>query len=115
MRQADIYKRAGVGITRPESVSESVLYAWKAVSAIAAPFRKLTTLNIRYSILPALGLDGMIHCEIIEGSFNGQLFSKFIANLLNFMQQFPGPNSVIIMDNCRIHKAPEIREMIESR
>jgi transposase len=31
------------------------------------------------------------------------------------MNKSPGPNSVIVMDNCRIHKAEEIREMIEAR
>ena len=31
------------------------------------------------------------------------------------MQPYPAPNSVIVMDNCRIHKAPEIQEMIEER
>lgn len=31
------------------------------------------------------------------------------------MQPFPAPNSVIVMDNCPIHKHPDIRELIESR
>jgi hypothetical protein len=31
------------------------------------------------------------------------------------MQPFPAPNSVIVMDNCRIHKHPSIVELIESR
>jgi transposase len=31
------------------------------------------------------------------------------------MQPYPAPNSVIVMDNCRIHKSPRIREMIETR
>lgn len=52
---------------------------------------------------------------IVEGSFNTELFTRFIEDLLQRMQPFPAPNSVIIMDNCAIHKAPEIRELIESR
>jgi hypothetical protein len=39
----------------------------------------------------------------------------FIEGLLAQMQVFPAPNSVIVMDNCPIHKAPEMRELIESR
>lgn len=31
------------------------------------------------------------------------------------MQPFPAPNSVIIMDNARIHKDPCIIELIEER
>ncbi len=52
---------------------------------------------------------------IIEGSFNTELFILFIRDLLDKMQPFPAPNSVVVMDNCKIHKAPEIRELIESR
>ena len=31
------------------------------------------------------------------------------------MEPFPGPKSVIVMDNCRIHKNPAVLELIESR
>lgn len=68
-----------------------------------------------YSILPAITLDGMIECMIIEGSFNTERFTSFIEDVLENMQPFPAPKSVIVMDNCSIHKAPEIRELIESR
>jgi len=52
---------------------------------------------------------------IIEGSYNGDLFHSFIAGLLDKMQPFPAPNSVIVMDNCAIHKGPDIRALIEER
>jgi hypothetical protein len=70
---------------------------------------------VRYSILPALSLDGVLYCHIVEGSFNGKLFFNFIRGLLDQMQPYPAPNSVIVMDNCRIHHNPLIREMIETR
>ncbi|KIK81946.1 hypothetical protein PAXRUDRAFT_736690 [Paxillus rubicundulus Ve08.2h10] len=31
------------------------------------------------------------------------------------MQPYPAQNSVIMMDNCHIHKHPDLQEMIESR
>lgn len=68
-----------------------------------------------YSVLPAITLNGIIECSIIEGSFNTELFLDFIKDLLLKMQPFPAPNSVIVMDNCAIHKADEIREVIEAR
>ena len=73
------------------------------------------TLYSRYSILPAISLDGILDCLIVEGAYNSELFMAFIDSLLEKMQPFPGPNSVIVMDNCAIHKAPEIRERIESK
>ena len=66
-------------------------------------------------MLPALSLDGILAVKIVEGSFTTELFKDFIDGLLDHMNPFPGPNSVIVMDNCRIHRARAIREMIEER
>ncbi|KLO04995.1 hypothetical protein SCHPADRAFT_839921, partial [Schizopora paradoxa] len=70
---------------------------------------------VRYSILPAITLDGIIECTIIEGSFNTERFTSFIKDLVLKMSPFPAPKSVIVMDNCAIHKAQEIRDIIEER
>ena len=71
--------------------------------------------SARYSVLPAVSTTGMLDCTIVEGSFNTTLFTAFIRDLLDHMQPWPAPNSVVVMDNCVIHKSPEIRELIESR
>ncbi len=77
---------------------------------------QILTRDHRYSILPAITLnDGIIECMIVEGSFNGDLFASFISDLVLKMQPFPAPKSVIVMDNCAIHKVPGIREIIESK
>ncbi|KAK2459804.1 hypothetical protein APHAL10511_008236 [Amanita phalloides] len=69
-----------------------------------------------FSILPALSLtEGILHCDIVEGAFDSNLFYTFISRLLDRMELFPGSNSVIVMDNCRIHKHPAILDLIESR
>jgi len=60
-------------------------------------------------------MDGMIYAKIVEGSFTAELFQEFIRALLDRMQPFPAPNSVIVMDNARIHKSPEVVEMIHAR
>ena len=69
----------------------------------------------RYSILPALSLDGILALEITEGSFTKFKFAEFIDGLLTRMNPFPEPNSVIVMDNCKIHKSELIQEMIRER
>ncbi|KAF8549309.1 hypothetical protein OG21DRAFT_1421527, partial [Imleria badia] len=69
-----------------------------------------------HSILPAISLhDGILHCDIVKGSFRGNTFKRFIERLLDNMQSFPGPNSVIVMDNCQIHKHPDIQSLIQAR
>lgn len=69
----------------------------------------------RYSILPGMSLSGILHVNIVVGSFDAEKFGEFINILLTQMNPFPGLNSVIVMDNCRIHKLPFILEMIEER
>ena len=68
-----------------------------------------------YSLLPALSLDGIIWAKVVEGSFTSIRFQTFIEELLERMQPFPGPNSVIVMDNARIHKHPDIINTILAR
>ena len=69
----------------------------------------------KYSVLSALSLkQGILHCDIIEGTFNTATFFKFIDHTLNQMQLFPSLNSVIVMDNCHIHKHLDILHLIES-
>ncbi|TFY62431.1 hypothetical protein EVG20_g6705 [Dentipellis fragilis] len=67
----------------------------------------------RYSILPAISLDGILHLDVFDRPVTGDLFSGFISDLLDQMQPFPNRNSVIVMDNASIHKVPGIREAIE--
>jgi len=57
--------------------------------------------------------------SVEEGSFNAQTFQEFIAGLLMFMNPYDPDthpkNSVLVMDNCRIHKNEETLEMIRKR
>ena len=69
----------------------------------------------RYSVLPALSLDGIIALDIVQGSYNAKRFKRFISGLLDQMSEFPGPQSIIVMDNCRIHKSKEVTDMIYER
>lgn len=116
MRSTDVSTEQGMGFGGTSSVPKAVFCSRKAVRYRHPLLRVSFTDNeIRYSILPAITMDGIIECTIIEGSFDTGLFFRFIKDLVAKMQPFPGPNSVIVMDNCRIHKAAEIREYIEER
>jgi hypothetical protein len=72
-------------------------------------------LYYRYSLLPALSLDGIIYAQIIEGSFSTPSFLEFIQGVLAKMNPFPAKNSVLIMDNARIHHNPIMLEMIQEK
>jgi hypothetical protein len=66
-----------------------------------------------------MSLSGMIHVHAVEGSFDMELFNDFIESLLNVMNPWDPlthlPNSVIVLDNCKIHKDPGLVEHVESR
>jgi len=87
----------------------------RCVLAHIFQFQWIDQAILRYSVLPALSLDGMVYCHIVEGSYNTARFMDFIEGLPQQMQPYPSPKSVIVMDNCRIHKAPQIQQMIETR
>src|SRR5579859_1710517 len=64
----------------------------------------------RWSILPVYTVDGYLTWDIQHGSFSQILFEDFIDNqLLPFCSPFPGPRSVIVMDNAPIHQSEVCR------
>ncbi|KZP17419.1 hypothetical protein FIBSPDRAFT_747099 [Athelia psychrophila] len=69
----------------------------------------------RFSVLPALSMDGVLHMDVLKCSWKGNTFYNFIDALLTNMNPYPQRNSVIIMDNASIHHSPELRDLIESR
>ncbi|KAH9973656.1 hypothetical protein BJV77DRAFT_936048, partial [Russula vinacea] len=66
-------------------------------------------------ILPALSLDGILHIEVVEKVITGDDFRRFVQGLLLCMNEWPLPNSVLVIDNASIHKVAGICEMVEER
>ena len=69
----------------------------------------------RYSVLPALALDGILHADIQEGAYTADSFNHFISSLFICMNPYPGPQSVLVMDNASIHKSGELAQMCHER
>ncbi|KAI0078063.1 hypothetical protein K474DRAFT_1582734, partial [Panus rudis PR-1116 ss-1] len=69
----------------------------------------------RFSVLPALSLDGILHLEILDHAFTGETFLDFIEGLLGRMQPWPQANSVLVMDNATIHHVAGLQELVEGR
>jgi transposase len=68
----------------------------------------------RFHILPALTLNGILDLLIYAGHTNSEGFLMWITQqLLPKMGTFPGPNSVLVMDNASWHLAPELATACE--
>jgi hypothetical protein len=69
----------------------------------------------RYSMLPAITMNGVIYSHIKKGAYNGNEFVEWLAGLLEIMNPYPAPNSVLILDNCRIHHVEGVEELCAER
>src|ERR1700677_3346528 len=87
-------------------------YAW-ARRGDRASRHELQFCGSKYTILPALSLDGILHLEVVENAVTGATFRRFIEGLLPRMNKWPLPNSVLVVDNASIHHVAGIRELVE--
>ena len=56
------------------------------------------------SLLPAMTIDGYIACCMFKGGVTKERFIHFIeTDLIPKLSKFPGKNSVIVLDNAKIH------------
>lgn len=108
-----------MGILWRTCLSQGFLSTREKVSACLVLNENLIDASDSYSVLPALSLDGIIHVKVVENAFTMETFNEFIAELIEKMNPYDpinhNKNSVIIMDNCRIHKDPEMIAMVERR
>ncbi|THU77295.1 hypothetical protein K435DRAFT_620341, partial [Dendrothele bispora CBS 962.96] len=65
----------------------------------------------RWSMVAALGVEGYSAVRVVPGSVDGDEFFDFIVADLPTMNPFPGDRSVIVMDNCAIHKSKALKEV----
>jgi transposase len=65
----------------------------------------------RYQILPAYAQDGIVLSRVFQGSTDASVFEDFIEQLLQHCNRWPGPKSVLIMDNASFHCTERIKQM----
>ena len=69
------------------------------------PYQVIGQQVMNFSLLPAMTVDGYITCNLYRGSVNEERFVNFIQHdVLPLCTPFPGPRSVIVMDNASIHR-----------
>lgn len=69
----------------------------------------------RYTMLPALSLNGIMALDVYTESLTAEKFNEFIEHLLDCMNQFLMPDSVLIMDNASIHHSADLQRLVEAR
>jgi len=60
-------------------------------------------------------MHGILHVDIQQGAYTTDSFNDFIRGLFLHTNPFPGPQSVLIMDNASIHKSDELAQMCEEQ
>lgn len=54
-----------------------------------------------------MSVNGYLECCVYEGAVNANTYYAFVEeNLLPHCNAFPGPRSIIVMDNASIHRSP---------
>jgi hypothetical protein len=60
-------------------------------------------------------MNGIIYSHIKLGGYDGDEFLYFLEGLVERMNPFSGPESVLVIDNCRIHHVPGVQELCDER
>jgi transposase len=70
----------------------------------------------RYSILLVLTMDRIITYDVIPGSVTSVRFVKFLRELvIPLTNPYPGPQSVLVLDNCSIHHSKGVQAVVEDK
>lgn len=70
--------------------------------------------GVRHQVLPALTINGILGLSVYEGSTDGQGFVDYIEGvILPKTSPFPGPNSVLVMDNASFHFHDDLKRLCD--
>jgi hypothetical protein len=66
-------------------------------------------------MLPAITVNGIIYSHVKVGGYDGAQFIEYLEGLMQVMNPYPAPNSVLVMDNCKIHHVEGVKELCDQR
>jgi hypothetical protein len=80
-------------------------YGWSPINTPAIGIQALKR-EKRWSILPAYTIDGYLPGYLIhQGSITKDMFIDWLRDeVLEYCTAYPGPRSVLVMDNASIHR-----------
>ena len=79
---------------------------------------KLGISGKRLSVITAMSSRGVEDIDIIDGTTNGEAFTKFLEHsILPIMQPFNGvnPRSILVLDNASIHHVDKVLKLVNSK
>jgi hypothetical protein len=89
--------------TAANEITAKRRFGWSRKGTPATTISTLTK-SKKWSILPLYTYDGFVDWKIVHGSYNSDLFIEFLEDhVIPHTNPFPGPRSVLVMDNARIH------------
>ncbi|KAF9457443.1 hypothetical protein BDZ94DRAFT_1175570 [Collybia nuda] len=66
-------------------------------------------------MLLALSFNGILALEVLNHSYIAEDFDAFVEWLLDRMNPFPLPNSVLVINNASSHHSDDICEIVEAQ
>ena len=67
----------------------------------------------RLSVLSALGLEGVLATMSVEDATDGAIFAAYLEQVLLPVLREHKPDAVLVMDNLRPHKTPEVQAVLD--
>ena len=67
----------------------------------------------RLSVLSAIGIEGILASMSVEAATDGDTFAAYLEQVLLPVLRARKPDAVLVMDNLRPHKTPEVRAVLD--
>ena len=113
---------AGIGAIAPERlvfIDESAVLTSMARRYGRSPRGQRATAKVpfgnwkRLSVLSALGIEGILATMSIEAATGGVAFAAYLEQVLLPVLRQRKPDAVLVMDNLRPHKTPEVQAVLD--
>jgi transposase len=113
---------AGIGGIAPERlvfIDESAVLTNLARRYGRSPCGQRATAKVpfghwkRLSVLSALGLEGFLATMSIEAATDSDTFAAYLEQVLLPVLRERKPDAVLVMDNLRPHKTPEVQAVLD--
>ncbi|EKG09966.1 Homeodomain-like protein [Macrophomina phaseolina MS6] len=86
---------------------------WSPLGVAPTAYNRLGR-SERFQILPAYTQNGVLTAAVYKGTTNNEKYEWWLENvLLKCCNRFPGPNSVVVMDNASFHSSERIKGIFE--